>query len=59
MARMKDPPMMDGSCAVVVLIIEDDVYVANVGDSRAILSTVEGKEGFKLTRDHKPDDPDE
>lgn len=28
-----------GSCAIIVLIVEDIIYVANIGDSRAVLST--------------------
>ena len=27
-----------GSCAIITLIVDEAVYVANVGDSRAILS---------------------
>jgi protein phosphatase PTC2/3 len=31
-------PERSGTCANVVLIVNDMIYVANVGDSRAILS---------------------
>ena len=34
-------------------------YVANVGDSRAIMSGSYGKKLFPLSRDHKPNDPKE
>ncbi|CAD8125690.1 unnamed protein product [Paramecium sonneborni] len=44
-----------GSCAIVVLIIGDSCYVANVGDSRAILSTQNGKKIIDLSNDHKPE----
>lgn len=27
-----------GSCAIVILVVDEIVYVANVGDSRAIMS---------------------
>ena len=32
-----------GSCAIVVLIVGDMVYIANVGDSRAVLSVNSGR----------------
>jgi len=43
-----------GSCAVVVLIVGDMVYVANVGDSRSILSSDLGSKVYPLTKDQKP-----
>ena len=48
-----------GSCIILVLIVGDECYIANVGDSRAILSTCQGKPLFSLSRDHKPTDPNE
>ncbi|MBL4708687.1 MAG: hypothetical protein JKY48_09650 [Flavobacteriales bacterium] len=43
-----------GSCAVALLIVDSYAYTANVGDSRAIMSTKGGKETVDLTSDHKP-----
>lgn len=37
----------------------DMCYVANVGDSRAVLSSGYGTRIFPLSRDHKPLDDDE
>lgn len=45
-----------GSCAIVVLIVGDLWFVANVGDSRAVLSGDGGKKIFPLSLDHKPCD---
>ncbi len=53
-----------GSCAVVTLIVGDMCYIANVGDSRAVLSGYDhtsicregGSRVYALTRDHKPCD---
>lgn len=42
-----------------MLIVEEMCYVANVGDSRAVMSGEGGKRVFPLTRDHKPTDENE
>lgn len=43
-----------GSCAIIVLIVEQECFVANVGDSRAIMSADKGRKLFLLSRDHRP-----
>jgi len=48
-----------GSCALVMLTIGDTCYVANVGDSRAVLSADNGAKAYALTKDHKPGDEGE
>ncbi len=45
-----------GSCAIITLIVDDIVYVANVGDSRAILSANNGSKIYCLSKDHKPNE---
>lgn len=47
----------DGCTATAALIIKDKLYVAHVGDSRAVLS--ENKKAVVLTEDHKPNRVDE
>ena len=43
-----------GSCALVALIFDNKIYIANIGDSRAIMSLNGGNKVKPLTNDHKP-----
>ena len=48
-----------GSCAVIILIIDKKIYIANVGDSRCLVSMENGKKFIEVTKDHKPNSPNE
>lgn len=65
---MEKDTRYSGSTCVSVLTIGKKLYIANVGDSRAILITsiqdsngtdTEECSAIALTKDHKPDDPNE
>ncbi len=44
-----------GSCALVLIEVYPYVFIANTGDSRAIMSLRNGCEIKVLTKDHKPE----
>ena len=46
-----------GTCGLILLIVNNDVYIGNVGDSRCIGSFNNGKIQRDITRDHKPNAP--
>jgi len=50
-----------GTCCISVFIQKNKCYIANLGDSRAVLYRVTPKErqAIELSRDHKPTRPDE
>ena len=43
-----------GSCALVMLILKNMLYIANVGDSRGIASLNNGQKYISITEDHRP-----
>ena len=49
--KFQDP---SGSCAIVAIILGNLCYVAHTGDSRAILSTKNGKNMTQISKDHRP-----
>jgi len=48
-----------GSCAIVALLVEKKVFIINVGDSRAMMSSDGGNFSMNLSIDHKPNDDNE
>lgn len=48
-----------GSCAIICVLTDSNIHIANVGDSRAIISKDNGRIIESLSRDHKPSDPAE
>ena len=53
-ATQKMQNCKSGSCANLVMTFNDDLYVINVGDSRAIGSKNCGQTALDLSNDHKP-----
>ena len=52
--KKKELKDKSGSCAVILLIVDNKIYVANVGDSRCLLSMENGNKYIEVTKDHKP-----
>ena len=55
-ASAASPSWKDGTTAVCVLLLDDTLYVANLGDSKAILCRKDGDKlsHLRLSKDHSP-----
>ncbi|XP_070561147.1 integrin-linked kinase-associated serine/threonine phosphatase 2C-like isoform X2 [Ptychodera flava] len=62
-ATASKPAWKDGSTAVCLLVVDDVLYIANLGDSKAILcrynEEVKKKVAVPLTKDHTPTQAEE
>ncbi|VDD83668.1 unnamed protein product [Mesocestoides corti] len=68
-ASRQRPHWKDGSTATTVLLVNNTLYIANIGDSAVVIARYRGKQedklastsltGIQLTRDHTPLDPGE
>ena len=50
-------PEKVGCTACIALVTKTDIYIANVGDSRCVLT--EGQNTYDLSDDHKPENEEE
>lgn len=48
-----------GSCCLIALFKENELFLGNIGDCRALVSQNCGRNTLQLTTDHKPEDPGE
>ena len=53
-SKSKEELDNSGSCALVVVMTENKIFIGNIGDSRAIMSLNNGNKVKQLTIDHKP-----
>jgi len=56
---MKIPPDRSGACANFCFVFSNRIIVANIGDSRTIMSRKRGAEIVDLSEDHKPESKSE
>lgn len=52
---------LSGTCVIATLIIENNCYIINLGDSRAVIGSKQGaqKVAYQMSIDHKPSRDDE
>ena len=57
--NLLDAAELSGSCAIVLLLINNTCYCANIGDSRAIYVAKRNKRLYQVNMEHKPNEPSE